>query len=277
MANEFLKNFDDLLDQILVDYSNQDSSPDTTAGSITYIKAACLASMLWGLYRYQDYLAKQIFVDTADSDNLNHHGYLYGISREAAEADSDYSARILSFLRQPPAGGNKKDYEDWALASLGVTGYGMTGILEVASATVITPDDGLDPGNVSVTVMPNDENQIGTTGMYDLVQAVYTNIDIKRPVTANQLTVQSPILNPVNVNIGVVAPTGVTLDTDTMIQDVTAFFDAMSPGDPVYMSKLAAICIQDGAQNATVYAPWSNIIVTKYYLCTLASITISQI
>jgi uncharacterized phage protein gp47/JayE len=116
MASEFLVEFDDLMEQILLDYKNLDPSPDVNEGSIVYIKAACLASMLWGLYRFQDYIAKQEFPDTADTDNLNHWGAIYGIARNSGEADSAYAARILQYLQSPPAGGTALDYKNWSLS-----------------------------------------------------------------------------------------------------------------------------------------------------------------
>lgn len=275
MSNNFLKEFDDLLDQILVDYGNLDSAPDVTVGSITYIKAACLASCLWGIYRYQDYLAKQIFVDTCDTDNLNHHGSIYGIARAATDTDAQYLQKILTFLRQPPAGGSKLDYENWALSVPGVTGPGYTGILGVDSATVITPDDGLTPGSVSVTIMPTDDSQLGLTAMSGLVQQTYNYIDSVRPVTANALTVQAPSRYWVDVAIVVTPPTGVTLDLSIMTDDITAFFDALKPGDPVNRSKLAAICIQDGAENANVVTPATDITADKYHLNVLNSLSVT--
>jgi uncharacterized phage protein gp47/JayE len=115
--SDYYKSFDDLLEQILNTYSNLDESPDVTIGSITYIKAACLASMLWGLYKYDDYLANQIFVDSCDTDSLNHFGVIFGVSRISGETDNDYAGRIQDYLRQPPAGGTALDYERWALAT----------------------------------------------------------------------------------------------------------------------------------------------------------------
>jgi uncharacterized phage protein gp47/JayE len=273
-TNDFLKDFDTLLENILTDDSNLDSAPDTTAGSITYIKAACLASMLWGLYRYQDYLAKQIFVDSADTDNLNHHGSVYGITRTAGESDSDYVARILAYLRQPPAGGTKLDYETWSLAVPGVTGAGYTGILTVASTKVQTPQDGLSPGNVSVTLMPNDETQIGQTGMFDLVNSVYDYIDDRRPVTANQLTVQQAQPFYTTIDLTVTAATGVTLDTDIMEDDITAFVNSLKPGDPCYKSKLQSICIQDGAENCIVNLPYTDILPTATQVMRIGSLNV---
>jgi len=122
MANLFLKNYDDLLTEILTDFKNLDSAPDVSQGSITFIKGACLASALWGLYRYQDYLSRQIFPDSADTDNLNHWASIFGIARITDEADVDFAQRILGFLQSPPAGGTAQDYINWALASVPAPG-----------------------------------------------------------------------------------------------------------------------------------------------------------
>jgi len=277
VASEFLKEFDDLLDQILVDYSNQDSAPDTTAGSITYIKAACLASCLWGIYRYQDYLAKQVFVDSADTDNLNHHGSIYGIARTPTDTDATYLQKILDYLRQPPAGGNKLDYENWAKAAPGATGADFDGIITVDSATIITAADGLIPGNISITVMPTDEIALGTTGMQDLVDNVYDYVEARRPVTANQMTVQQPTVTYLDIAITVTGPTGVTLDTVLMTADVEAFVSSTIAGDPVYRSQLQSICIQDGALNAVVATPASDAISNKYVVYRIASCSVTAV
>ena len=117
-TSPFLQNYDDIFNDILTNYSNLDSSPDITQGSVVYINAAVLASCLWGLFRYQDYIANQVFPDTADSDGLNHWGAIYGVVRASTDTDSDYLAKILTAIRQPPAGGNTLDYYNWTLASV---------------------------------------------------------------------------------------------------------------------------------------------------------------
>lgn len=115
--------FDELLDAILTDYKNQswtdaegeEETVDTSQGSLISIKSACYASALWGLYQYQLYISKQIFPDSADSDNLAHHGWVYGLAKTYGENDADYLARLLNYIQQPPAGGNQNDYVEWAL------------------------------------------------------------------------------------------------------------------------------------------------------------------
>ena len=264
MSNPFLKDFDDLLQAILTDYGNLDPAPDITNGSVVYIKAACLASMLWGLYRYQDYLSKQIFPDTADTDNLNHHGYVYDISRLSGESDSDYLARILAFIQQPPAGGNRQDYLTWALDTPSVSG--LTGTFTVASATVQIPGDPISPtvppGAVNIVILPNDESILGTTGMRDLTYACYTGIESVRPVTANQTNVYEAVPQLVTIEVTVVG----SLDTTTMASDISAYMATLKPGETLYKSKIESICIQDGATSATENLPGVDISPAPHYI-----------
>jgi len=112
----FFKSFDTILEELTRDYENMDESPDVTEGSIAWIKAACLASMGWGIYKYQDWLSKQMFIDTCDGDNLNKWGKEYGISRTTGELDGDYAKRILAAIQKPVQPGTVLDYQEWALS-----------------------------------------------------------------------------------------------------------------------------------------------------------------
>jgi len=164
MASPFLKDFDGLLEEILRRYQNLDPAPDITQGSIVYIKAACLASMLWGLYKYQDYLADQIFLDTADTDSLNHWALgIFGIARLTDETDHDYAQRVMEYLQMPPAGGTAKDYRDWSLTG---TPQG-TPAVPFAVAETLTPSALNISTNIITTTqdwMDNARVQWTTTG-----------------------------------------------------------------------------------------------------------------
>lgn len=111
---DFQKSFDELLNGILTDFRNQNPDVDTSQGSLIFIRSACLASVSWGIYKYQDWISRQIFPDTADTENLEHHAWVRGLSRTAGETDAEYLDRLLTYIRRPPAGGNKYDYEKWA-------------------------------------------------------------------------------------------------------------------------------------------------------------------
>lgn len=114
MSSSFAKEFSDLFDAILLDYKNQFEDAANTEGSLIWMKSACLASALWGIYKYQDYIADQIFPDTADTENLEHHSSIHNITRKTDETDAELLARVLAYIQDPPAGGKASDYETWA-------------------------------------------------------------------------------------------------------------------------------------------------------------------
>lgn len=78
------KSYEEIRDALLTDYQNQIPGADTLEGSDIYIKASALASALWGLYQYQKYIERQVFPDAADSDSLEHHASIRGLSRKQA-------------------------------------------------------------------------------------------------------------------------------------------------------------------------------------------------
>ncbi len=141
----FQKDFDELLSGILTDYRNQFPEADTSQGSLIFIRSACLASAVWGLYHYQEWISKQIFPDSADTEALEHHVWVRGLSRTYNETDSSLLARLLEYIRRPPAGGNKYDYVKWAKA-----------IDNVAAAYCYPLAQGL--GTVDVVIVANEAN-----------------------------------------------------------------------------------------------------------------------
>lgn len=157
-----IPSFDELLNAILTDYKNQFPDVDISQGSLVFIKSACLASALWGAYRYQEWVSKQIFPDTADSENLQHHAWVWGLTRKPGESDADLLARLLDRIRRPPAGGNKYDYIKWALEVDNVTtahveplaqGPGTVDI--VITATYSNPSSYTDKTGTNTAVATN--------------------------------------------------------------------------------------------------------------------------
>jgi len=139
----FQKDFDTLFQNILTDWQNQFPEADLSEGSLIRMKSACLASALWGLYKHQDWIARQIFPDTSDVVNMEHHAWVYGISRKSGETDAALLARLLERIRRPPSGGNKYDYQNWALE-----------VDNVAKAWCISTPSSV-PGAVDVVIMAN--------------------------------------------------------------------------------------------------------------------------
>ena len=78
--------FEDLRDEALDEYRNQVAGAKVSADTEIYARASVLAgvgaSISYGLL----YVERQIFPDTADSDNLTRHAGLYGLTRKDATA-----------------------------------------------------------------------------------------------------------------------------------------------------------------------------------------------
>jgi hypothetical protein len=108
------KNVDILLNLILQDIENQLPDVDRATGSLVNIQSAAIAAALWGHYSQLDNLARQIFPDSASSAILEKHAAQRGIPRLTDETDSALLTRLLTAIRQPPAGGNRYDWPRWA-------------------------------------------------------------------------------------------------------------------------------------------------------------------
>jgi len=257
MASPFDKNFDDILHEILIDYSNLDSAPDTSEGSMVFIMGSVLASMQWGLYRYQDWIRKQQFPDTADTEALNHWGAIYDVTRASGDTDAEYLEDILAFLRQPPAGGNKQDFEDWALDSANSKYVDGSTTYYNAYVNVVSQPDGV-PGTVGVYTIPNDEtivNNGGNTFEEDLRAATEAYIESKRPLGMLSVSVFSsdPVIT--NVTIEVTAPDGETIDTTTIQTAIENELNSMAPGQSLHRSVIEKIAIDNGAKYANMTTP----------------------
>jgi len=348
MSGPYSKDFDSILSDQLTDYSNLDPAPDTSIGSMVYVGCATHSSALWGAYKYQDFISTEIFPDTCSTTALNHFGSDYGIPRLTGENDNDYAGRILSFMRQPPAGGTATDYQNWALATpatpanltetfvpSAVVGGGITTTQEWQNGSIVQfsttntlpsplvtatnyvladigptsvqvydstfttliplTDGGIgvhtitpqsttlytvayarasspSPGAVVVVILPNDPSIIGGGAMQTLANAAFTYIDARRPVTASLTQVVGAVPVTANINI-TVKP--ITSDVTQMQSDITAYINTLAPGDTLYVSKLSSLCIQDGAYDAVVTLPASDIVPTIYQVVRPGVITVT--
>jgi len=69
---------------ILRDIANQDPDADTSTDSDNGVRAAATASAIEGLYDHQQWIARQIFPDTADPDMVLRHAQQRGLSLKQA-------------------------------------------------------------------------------------------------------------------------------------------------------------------------------------------------
>jgi uncharacterized phage protein gp47/JayE len=242
----FLKSFDELLNNLLTDYRNRFAEADTSQGSLIFIKCACMASALWGLYNYQNWISRQLFPDTSETEALEHHAWVRGVSRTYLESDASLLSRLLDFIRRPPAGGTKSDYIKWARS-----------VDNVANAYCFPLAQGL--GTVDVVVLANAVTTGSEIPGQPILDAVTAAIDAARPVTSSMVRILAPAVLTENVTMVV---TGARADKTQIAADIEAYLLAMEPKQPLYLTQLAAIAITNGAENADISAPAEDIVPT---------------
>ena len=240
----FQKDFDQLLNDILTDYTNQFPGVDISQGSLIFIRSACLASALWGLYQQQDYIARQIFPDSSDTANLEHHAWLRGVTRVVGETDAELLTRLLEVIRRAPAGGNKYDYIRWAKS-----------IDNVAGAWCYPLAQG--DGTVDVVITAD----LAATGSEipsaPLLAQVLAYINDVRPVTHSQVRVLAPTIDVTAVTMDA---TGDNISLTEIASEVTALLNSLAPNQTLYKAQLVAIAIQLGAVNVTVSVPAADVV-----------------
>lgn len=80
------KDYRQIRDDILRDIANQLPTASVGDDSDFTLRANAVAASIEGLYQHQQWIARQILPDTADSDFLERHAGLRGITRKAAAA-----------------------------------------------------------------------------------------------------------------------------------------------------------------------------------------------
>jgi uncharacterized phage protein gp47/JayE len=254
----FLKDFDTILNEILTSYQNQLPDVDRSPGTMVFIKSACLASALWGLYKYQDYISRQIFPDTADTVFLEKHCARRGLTRIAGETDSELLSRLLAVLQNPPAGGTKADYETWAkeVSYTHDAGQVTEWVENVKTAICFPNARGVGSVNVAIT---SDRTESGFEEIptSELIAAVTANIEAKRVVTGYDFSVYAAAHNSPTVTLLV---SGVDANTLALISDdIEAFMRSLPIGKTLYLAQIESLAIVRGAETVTVVNPSADV------------------
>jgi len=241
-----LPGFDELLNTLLTDYKNQFPDADTSQGSLIFIKSACYASALWGLYQYQEWIGRQMFPDTAEPEYMERHAWVRGVTRRAGETDAALLARLLDYIRRPPAGGNRYDYVKWALEVDGV-----------GSAVCVPTGQG--PGTVDVVITAYG----GAQPSEALLEAVYAHIIDLHPAASLLTRVLAPEIIIQDITLTIAAE---GVDLAQAAQDITDFVESLPMGQSLYVSQLIALALGTAYGDVTVVSPAANVTATPYQM-----------
>jgi len=196
----YQKDFDALFQQMVTDWQNQNADADISRGSLIYLKSACLASVLWGIYKYQDWIARQIFPDTAETAYLEHHAWTRAITRLSGESDAALLARVLDDIRRPPAGGNQYDYIKWALEIDGVAraycvplaqGLGTVDVIILADAAVTGSEIPSSSARIGAVTSVGACKLNDSGGTFEADHAVAAGDIVENPLRGTRTTVAS--------------------------------------------------------------------------------------
>ena len=262
-VSSFLRTHDSLVYDIMTDYVNlADPPPDTSRGSTPYVFANVLASQSYGLYAKLDFIANQIGpIPSTSGEFLDREGEVLNFPRNVGESNGDYYKRIINRKQNPPSGGNKNDYETWALDQTKVftvdpgppevTYY--NGIVTVVDAYPI-------PGKVTVYTIPNDESIIDQVGPpnneENLRLATETYIRGVQPLAILPTDVISS--KPSDQPIVIEVKAGPDWDRVNAENEIIKYGSKLAPQETLYTSRLVCICVDNGALSATVINPVSD-------------------
>jgi len=252
------KDFNTIQAELLQDHKGVDASVDVSQGSVVFINSAAVASALWGLYCYLDYVLRQVFPDTADSAMLERHAWnRAGMTRNPGETDAELLDRLLTYMRQPPAGGNQADYVTWAKE---VTG--------VASAKCISCP--LGAGTVDVVILAKSSTGSETPSQ-TLLDAVYAYIDTVRPVTVKSFRVVAAQI----VTQDIVMTASGDINKSTLAVSIQTLISSLGIGETLYLSGITHAAVELGATDASVQTPSSNVIASDYQVLRPGTVTVN--
>ena len=181
------------------------------------------------------------------------------------ETDDQLRARILKRIRNPPMGGDKNDYEQWALAVPGCT-----------RAWCFPNEMGI--GTVTVRVMFDDLR--ADNGGFPLQQdldAVTAYIDKMRPVTTKDRWVLSPIPQRIDVHIGSLNPRDDSTKANIEVSLEQMLFEMAEPGTTIYAAwKSYAIMNAPGVISFDLLEYEDDVMPSNGYMAVLGDIYYDQ-
>ncbi len=246
----FTDTYDQILNRILTDYQNQDPAADISQGSLLFLRAAALASALWGLNRDGSYVDSQRFGDTCDEETLDHYIALR-LPVVVGETFAAKRSRVLDDIRHPPAGGNRYDYARWAKESS----------IQVAGAWCVPGGQG--PGTTDVIILADvaaTGSEIPTIELRALVRAYIVDIC---PTGVRFVRVLAPEVLLQNI-------TATRQNSDYpaayAVTEITNYLAGFVPGQQLYRDQIRILALGGGEGGADITTPLVDVVPTPYQM-----------
>jgi len=180
-----------------------------------------------------------------------------------AEADSSLRARLLDRIQEPPHGGSRKDYLDWAKQK------NVHGI-DVTRAWVYPLE--LGEGTLTIRFMMDDAYADGIPQPED-VAALQVYIDDVRPVTADP-TVVAPVAVPIDFEISGLDPATPTVKAAIEAELRDLIRREAVPGGTILLSHIReAISIAAGEADHVLVSPAADVVSATGEISTFGAIT----
>jgi len=146
---------------LLRDIKNQLPDAHTATDSDYYVRATSIASCAEGLYQHQAWIARQIFPDTADTEYLERHAAVRGLTRRPAVAASGFMHAVGTpgtLIAEGVIGvaANGQRYQTIEDGAIGADGAGIVRARAVDAGSIGNVVDGtsvtLQPVSAGITV-----------------------------------------------------------------------------------------------------------------------------
>ncbi len=142
---------DDIRDLILADWLSLNPQIATGQDSDNYIRATGFASAVEGLYQHQQWGVRQQFADTADSEYLEYHAAMRGMTRKAA-AQATGTVRMTGTVGSSIPVGTAFTVGDTAYLTAAAALIPALGTIDIAATATVAGSAGNQTAAVDATL-----------------------------------------------------------------------------------------------------------------------------
>jgi uncharacterized phage protein gp47/JayE len=177
----------------------------------------------------------------------------------SAETDDEYRARILLRIQNPPMGGSKADYVNWALSQPGVT------------RAWCYPLEG-GAGTVAVRFVMDDTYSNGIPVAGDVTN-MQTYLNTVKPITAT-VTVSAPTPTALNITVTGLSPNTTEVKNNAIAEITEMLKRKGQPGGTIRLSWIwDAISLATGTDYHRVTSPTADVTYTTGQIPVIGVVT----